>query len=108
MQKLQAGMRPALAIVNNFEAKKMLTQSPGSPIPVTPGSPATSKKDKSFALSASNVAKLATENTAWVSAVRKLINAQQSIFLRKSQDWNRYRNLLSLLDANTEIFYWQK
>ena len=100
-------MRPALAIVNNFEAKKMVTPTPNSPnstrfapgtprfAPGSPGSPrpATSgaaptpqKEEKTFELGKVNAAKLATENKSWISAVRKLTNAQQSIFLKKSQD----------------------
>ena len=86
-------MRPALAIVNNFEAKKMQRQSPGSPSsprlarPATPGSPTTPRtEDKNLVMSAINAAKLATEKKAWTSAVRKLINAQQSIFLSRNED----------------------
>ena len=97
-------MRPALAIVNNFEAKKMVTPTPnspnltrfapgtprfapGSPRPATPGAaPTPQKEEKTFELGKVNAAKLATENKSWISAVRKLTNAQQSIFLKKSQD----------------------
>ena len=70
VQKVEADMRPALAIVNKSQGK-----------PYTAGLRKVADHKESFMLSPKNTAKLETENKGWISAVQEHLGTQTSILL---------------------------
>ena len=82
IQQVEGGMRPALAIVEQFQGKPKTFGKKNFPGAVRA---LRDKDDNHFLLSASNTAKLETQNKGWVSAVRKHLGTQTSILLDTSK-----------------------
>ena len=82
IQKVEKGMRPALTIVEQFQGKPQTFGKKKFPGTVRA---LRDKDDNHFLLSASNTAKLDSQNKGWVSAVRKHLGTQSSILLDTSK-----------------------